>query len=313
MNLDALCHGTPVAVEPGVHLNMPRTEYDRIPAISATVLKKWLQLEAVPSEFSYWLKTRWDEPISESLLIGLALDTMLLEPGLFERKFAVIPENAPTKPSRRQREAKKPSPESIGAIAWWDSFNAKANGKQILTNPQCEIVNRMLAALRESQSIDGVFENCQKVVLIGELFGLPAKAEIDLWNVRIPHILDLKTAADVSPIWFADAARKFGYLEQASFYLLLARACGFDFKRIFTFIAVRNTAPWTVKPHQFAPFDDTDHWGLFEGTSARLKRAAAELSQRLDAGEFQDDLDWQLLKFPEWVVRNAKMDQLAML
>ena len=290
-------------------MDVERSIYDRIPALSCTVLKKWLNLGSVPSEFAYWMEHRWTEPTSEAKLLGSALDCLLLEDKL-EAKFAVVPENAPPKPSIRQRNAKRPSPESIASIAWWDAFNEEAKGKQILTSAQHEIVFHMETALKQAGCVEGVFENCEKAVLVGELFGFPCKTELDLWNERIPHIMDLKSAMDVSPAGFAAAFLKLGYVDQATFYLLLAQACGFTDKKIFSFIAVKNDEPWTVKVHNFAPFEDPDHFLLFDASRIRLARAAKELSSRLESTDFADSQDWNLIEVPEWVIRQAKLQTL---
>ena len=90
MNLSALCHGDPLPFEPGIHAGVSREAYDRIPALSATVLKKWLSLGEIPSEFAYWMRTRWEETPSEAMLLGSALDCQLLD-GDFLNRFAVAP------------------------------------------------------------------------------------------------------------------------------------------------------------------------------------------------------------------------------
>jgi PDDEXK-like domain of unknown function (DUF3799) len=315
MNLDALCpNGLAISCEPGLYMQFDRHAYDAIPAFSATVLKKWLTLGAIPSEFAYWLKERWHEPPTEALLLGAALDCSLLEPKRFHLRYAVIPESAPARPTNRQRNAKKPSEETLAAIAWWDKFNAEAQGKTILSAGQHEICLRMRDAVQAAPSIEGVFEHCQKVVLVGELFGLPCKAEIDLWNPTIAHIFDLKSAIDVLPDAFAYAASvKFGYVEQAVFYLELARACGHLVKEAFTFIAVKNAAPWTVRAYPFMPFEDSDHWTLYETTRAQLQSAAKTLARRFEDNDFRDNQDWVPLKFPEYLIRQAKLRSLEAL
>jgi PDDEXK-like uncharacterized protein DUF3799 len=308
--LRRLCQGEPQALEVGHHVGILRSFYDSIPAFSSTVLRKWLALETIPSEFAWWLENRWSEPLSDSKLLGSALDCMLLEPQEFAHKFAVLPYNAPPRPSSRTRQAKNPSPASLAAMAYWDEFNGSAAGKQILTAAQNTSCLEMMLAMRKARCVEGVFEHCQKTVFIGKLFGFPAKGEIDLWNPRIPHILELKTAVDVSRHAFARAIISFAYIEQAAFYLQLARACGFEDKRIFSWITIKNEAPWTVKVHNFAPFEDPDHFILFEAAQRRLARAARALARRLEANDFSDSQDWELVTFQEWTLRQAKIETL---
>jgi exodeoxyribonuclease VIII len=119
---DLFCNGVPLPFAPGIYRNMAREVYDRIPALSSTVIKKWIKLQSVPSVFKHWVDHRWEEQPTEALLLGSALDCLRLENGLFASKFITVPPDAPKRPSSVQRNAKKPSPETVGAIAWWNRF-----------------------------------------------------------------------------------------------------------------------------------------------------------------------------------------------
>jgi hypothetical protein len=291
--LASLCHGEPEKFSPGIYTAMERSVYDRIPALSCTALKKWLSLGEIPSEFEYWMKTRWEEPPTEAFLIGSALDCQLLD-GDFESRYAVAPVV-----DRRSNAGK----------AQWASFHAANKGKTILTQEQGELVQQMAYSLLQSESLQGVFEHCQKTVLCDELFGFPCKAEIDLFNPNSAHLLDLKTCRDVSAKWFSKAFLDFGYAEQATFYLLLAQALEIE-KRIFSFIAVKKEAPWTVRVYSFAPYDNPEHWTLFDACRVRLARAADAVTTRLEHADFRNDQDWQLLELPEWALHQAKLETL---
>ena len=100
----------------------------------------------------------------------------------------------------------------------------------------------MAASLRASESVEGVFKHCRKAVIVDTACGFPMKMEVDLWNPNSAHMMDLKTARDVSPHWWSKAFIDYGYDFQASFYLLLANAAGFE-KRIFDFACVRMSRP----------------------------------------------------------------------
>ena len=293
MNLSALCHGDPLPFEPGIHVGVSREAYDRIPALSATVLKKWLSLGEIPSEFAYWMRTRWEETPSEAMLIGSALDCQLLD-GDFSSRFAVAPDV-----DRRTTAGK----------AQWNAFKAANKSKTVLTASQSEKVAAMVQSLHVSPSLDGVFNNCKKTVLCGELWGFPCKAEIDLFTSNSEHILDLKTARDVSAHWFAKAFLDLGYDCQATFYLSLAQACGLD-KQIFDFLTVKNEVPWTCKVHSF-DINNQEHRILFDACSVKLARATGAVTTRLEFNNFTDPQDWELLQLPEWALRQAKMETLS--
>ena len=104
--LAKLCRGEPQVFAPGIYFDVPREVYDNIPALSCSVLKKWLTYQSVPGEFAHWLKeVRWLEEENDAILMGRALDCMLLEPRHFEERFAVLPLDAPRKPTDKQRGA----------------------------------------------------------------------------------------------------------------------------------------------------------------------------------------------------------------
>jgi hypothetical protein len=302
--LAKLCKTAPATVAPGIYYDVPREVYDNIPALSGSVLKKWLSLASVPGEFAAWLIERWTEPESEPLATGRALDCMLLEPNRFEERFIITPDDAPRKPTALMRNAKKPSAETLRAIAWWTEFEAAAAGKTILTAAQNTSCLEMMLSLRRSEASRGAFENCRKAVLVTELWGIPCKCETDLWNENIPHIPDLKTAADVRPDVFVRAATRFQYFEQAVFYLSVAEALGIP-KEVFTFLAVRNSKPWTVMGYNFAPAMVSDHHIIGSAIFDALKQAAEELVRRLELDEFANEPDWQFLRFPAWQVSAA--------
>jgi hypothetical protein len=296
MTYEALCPGDQVVdLEPGIHANISREAYDSIPAFSCTVLKKWLSLGGIPSEFAYWMRTRWEEKPTEALLVGRALDCAMLD-GSFERQFAVGPDV-----DRRTTAGK----------AHWTAFKAANKEKTILTADQGATVSAMAEALHKAPALNGVFENCKKTVLVGELFGFPVKCEVDLFLSQSEHLLDLKTARDVSSHWFAKAFLDLGYDCQATFYLSVARACGLE-KKVFDFVAVKNEAPWTCKVHSF-DIDNPDHRLIFDACSVRLARAAGAIATRLEHNNFKDPEDWELLEIPAWALSQAKLESLAMM
>jgi hypothetical protein len=293
-HLDRLCRGEPLRFEPGIYPNMNRLDYDNCPALSCTALKKWLSLGAKPSKFNYWLKNRWDKPPTEAFLIGSALDCRLLDGRGYSSHFAVAP-----KVDRRTNAGK----------AQWAAFEAASPGKTILTLEQGELVQQMAYSLLRTESLQGVFEHCQKTSICDPLFGFPCKAEIDLFNPNSTHLLDLKTCRDVSEEWFKKAFIDYGYAEQASFYLMLAQAAGLE-KRIFSFIGVEKEPPWAVEVYSFAPWEDEKHWMLFDACRLRLARAAGALVTRLERDDWRDDQDWKMIPIDEWVLREAKLETL---
>ena len=104
----------------------------------------------------------------------------------FKAKFATVPKDAPRRPNSLQRNAKKPSSETLHAIGFWDDFARMNVGKQILDQEQMFAVEQMAANLHASKATEkgALFRECKKTTAINlELFGgLPWKSEFDLFN-----------------------------------------------------------------------------------------------------------------------------------
>jgi hypothetical protein len=318
-SLAKLCRDVPRALEPGIYFDFPRADYDNIPALSCTVLKKWTECAKFPSRFADWLKDRWTETPTESLLIGSALDCLMLNGDSFDRCFAVVPEDAPARPSKRTRNAKKPAASSLEAIDYWDKFSEAAEGKQILSAGQYAAVLRMQRALAEAECAEGLFEHCRKAVIVAELFGFPCKCEVDLFLEKSEHLWDLKTSCDICPeSAFGRACIKLGYHIQGTFYLLMAQAAGLSEKKIFNFVAVENEKPWTPAVYSFLPYDESvlteeereKHRAIFEACRLCLARAAGGLVTRLERDRFRDPPDYRPIQFPAYAVAQARAESL---
>lgn len=301
--LNRLCRYTPIQPEPGVWPNFNRTSYDSIPAISSTVLKRWMQDEQVPARFEYWLNHRWDEARSNALIVGDALDCKVLTPAQFPLLFTTVPPDAPKRPTKIQQQAKKPSPETLQAIGFWNQFNKENEGKTILTSEQMEAVSGMSKSVLQAETTQGVFENCSKAVLVGEILTAPAKAEIDLWSPASSHIIDLKTAADASPNGFGAACAKFGYIHQAIWYLGLANSLGFEEKKQFSWIVVESAPPYVVKAYTFDPETNAQHLTLYHQTLDRMMASFSSLVLALQSDSFNHNADWQPLVVPGWSLK----------
>jgi hypothetical protein len=72
-----------------------------------------------------------DEPQTESMLLGSALDCLRLEPAPFNHHYTTVPPDLPSV-GKIQINAKKPSPETLSAIAFWHKFNEEHAHKTIL-------------------------------------------------------------------------------------------------------------------------------------------------------------------------------------
>ena len=78
MNLSFVCRdpGQVVSLpaKSALYEYLPRSDYENIPALSYSLIKKWLELESVPTEFRWYLTDRWTQVKTEALILGDALD-----------------------------------------------------------------------------------------------------------------------------------------------------------------------------------------------------------------------------------------------
>lgn len=130
--------------------SLTRQEYDAIDALSYSGMK---ELSISPAAFKKWVDERVstadtaadqevegvDEKATGDLVIGSAFHARILQPDLYDTLFASPPEDAPKRPTLKQREAKKPAPSTLEAIAFWDEFDAVNAGKTLLTKKQAAI------------------------------------------------------------------------------------------------------------------------------------------------------------------------------
>jgi len=70
--------------------------------------------------------------------------------------------------------------------------------------------------------------------------GILLKGRLDMLCIQDEWVIDLKTTDDASDLAFAYSCKKYGYFEQAAFYVDLVRA------KKFFFIAVEKEAPYAV-------------------------------------------------------------------
>ena len=196
---------------------MPSEEYHSIPALSAGGLK-----ELIRSPFHF--RNRRPLTPRASLQNGTLTHCLLLEPAEFDKRFAVVPESAPTRPSIRQRNAKKPSPETVEAIAWWDAFHASIAGKEVVDPDALAAAKAQAAAVRSVPDVAALLGTGYpeaSAFWIDDETGELCKCRPD-WVHPVDDasviLVDGKTCQDASPAGFARTVWNFRYDLQAAHY-----------------------------------------------------------------------------------------------
>lgn len=232
---------------PNVYHGMSNEDYHSGPGISNSGLGDILQ-----SPLHYYARhldpNRPPEPEKAGQLEGNLAHCAVLEPNEFDKRYAVTPADAPRKPTSIQRNAKKPSPETVKAIEWWDNWNAKTGGMITVTAEQYETALRQRDAV---WALPDVAEALSKGH--AEVSAYWRDKDTDaLCRVRPDFVhdagrsgvvlLDLKTYSDASPNEFTRQVARKAYHRQAAYYSDgYALASG---RPVLAFIFVAVEMPW---------------------------------------------------------------------
>ena len=205
--------------------------------------------EVNKSPYHYWDKyinpNRVIPEPTKQMLLGSAFHTLVLEPELFDKEYIVESANAPKRPTETQRNAKKPSNQTLSAIAFWDSFDNKAKGKTFVSLDDLERLTIMKQRVLEHPAastilnMSGVTEQSYqwKDNQTGEI----CKSRPDFHTDDGTLIVDLKTTSDASELGFQKSVHNFRYHVQAGFYLR-----SIEEAEQFVFIAVESKPPYLV-------------------------------------------------------------------
>lgn len=207
---------------------------------------------------------------TKALVVGSGLHSYLNDGAdAFKRCYVVIPPDAPRRPSKIQRNAKKPSPETLASIAFWDALETEAreHRKQIMTGDDFTLVEKLLAAVARNDFALALLTdpNTKCEVTFRKAykhFAVQCRADAinllgnDATNGR-PFIVDLKTTPSLHDGDFSTFEKSFqtyGYHRQAEFYRevvseVMGIPCDSTKRPEFYFCAVEKEAPFECQVH----------------------------------------------------------------
>lgn len=228
---------------PSIIPDMPEAEYHARPEVSKHDLD---MIRRAP--LLYWHKKANPDAASDEMNFGSLVHLAVLQPDLLESSVAFLPDDAPSRVSDRNRNAKKPSETTLEAIAWWDDWNAKTEGKQIVKPEAYERVLGIQKSLMRNPATAQFIEmeGMREASFFYELHGVKCRSRMDFSGQGI--IWDLKTCGDASASGFAKEIGSGGYHRQGALYLDAAKACDRPAKK-FVFVTVEKTAPFLCSFH----------------------------------------------------------------
>jgi hypothetical protein len=149
---------------------------------------------------------------SDALDLGSAVHTMLLEPELFMKTYAVMPSI-----NRRTTKGKEE----------YASFIQEHADKIVLTQEQYNKAYAMTHHVRQHDIVNTLLENAlfeKSIYWTDEETGLQFKVRPDIWSNKM--IVDLKTTKDLNPMSYSCSAHKYGYYLQCWMFFEACEAIG---------------------------------------------------------------------------------------
>lgn len=201
----------------------------------------------------------YESPESKAKEFGEVLDCLALTPTQWPKRFCMLPEDAPRRPSDRQRNAKKPSPETLASIEWWDDFNDRTSGASIITNELNATVHGALQRLKDNGKIAAFLgSGMTQAWVVGYYrdpetgLEVPTKALIDIVPKAEDPIFgemlgDLKSTRNAEPRQFAKDCFRYRYHMQAAWYLDHWNAATGESRNQFLHVVVENFAPFECR------------------------------------------------------------------
>lgn len=277
---------------PGLYPNVPFDTYTRWVACNHSIIKNF---SLTAAHARYRMLNQAESSSHQDL--GHALHQALLEPELFEKNVLVAPDV-----DRRTKIGK----------AEWASFQEKAKGRTIITEPEmlCLEGIRKNAAAHETINLilngPGISE--LSIVWIDPATDLTCKARLDrLAELNgYPFIVDLKTThKPASTHSWQTAIMQYALHEQAAHYqngLEVLRPLQEGFKRKYAWIVAETEPPYSVR------IFEADDYSLDIGRD-QVAKHLAQFRECLEAGVWPSwPQGMELAGLPAWALKRFDLE-----
>ena len=253
------------------------SEYHANEAVGSTLLKAIVKKSVVHA-----LTEKIEK--SDSMLMGSALHTLILDPERFSQEFLVAP-----KVDKRTKAGKEE----------WAKFLEKAEGKEVINEEQLETVNGMSRSVlshKESKKwLSGGEAEFSYYAQCPET-GIQLKCKPDFVNQG--SLIDLKSTRDASIQGFSKACANLMYPVQAAFYFDVYQLATGIQPDDFRFIAVESAAPFGVATYVLDSRDLDFGRSLYKSALKQLKKYLDEKPDSIHAFVYGEET--RNLSLPTW-------------
>ena len=297
-------------MQPGIYSDISNEDYHSGAGISKSGLDL---IRKSPMHFKARIDAPSDREPTAAQMIGTAFHSLLLEPQVFAQSYVVEPENAPRKPTSVQRNAKKPSPETIEAISFWDKFESENAGKSVLGQDANEQLLAMAHSVNRHPAAHALLTGAPGVAELSCYWndpttGVLCRCRPDYWRTD-GIIVDVKTTEDASPEGFAKSLVNWRYHVQAPFYLDGLAECikqsgetELVIPNTFVFLCVEKKPPYAVAVYLL----DAESFELGRIEYRQDLKTYAECIEHEKWPGYGDTI--QKIGVPQWhLIRNAAL------
>jgi len=316
-----------VVTEDGIY-SMSMDWYHAQPCLGPSISSTGLRTIYHESPADFWAysdlnEDRYEREGSDAFTFGRAAHALLLGDEVFSEKFAVVPIDAPPKPTTAQISARLQGRVSDSAkerFDFWDAFAAEAAGRDLLSYADLTHIERMARVMEAHPIVPLLLEGQveQSFIWQDEKTGVWLKSRLDVL-ASTGDFADLKTTRQKDPALLLRDVRKRGYDMQLGLATIaLEKVVGVPFTaeeyagRSAVLIFVYKGPPYHVMPvevdydalywarlkvrhalDQFAECMKTGHWpgpadNILTYTSAY---EAEQLQEKQAAGMFPNSAD----------------------
>lgn len=282
----------------GVLPGLPASVYHASAALGSTQIKAARRTLA---HFKAALDQRINIPASreKAFRFGDLAHSAVLEQSL--DRFAVIPEDAPRRPTAAQINAKRPSPETITTIAWWRAFEETTRGKVLIDRDDFVRLEELFDAFcdhpRAHQFVS--LSAVEQSFFTLDETGLWLKARPDGYcqdDEGGDFIIEFKSSSKPLDMFNREIAR-YGYDISAAHYIAVVEAVTGRKIRDFYYIAQESSAPYELMIYRASN-------DLLARAEVERRKLLNQISVAMRTGEFPGYPDEILeIDVPAWVYK----------
>lgn len=209
------------------------------------------EIAKTPAHYRAWVEGA-DQDETPALIFGRAYHCRILEPDVFAQTYIAETKHPFRRVSEAQRNAKKPSDETLRAIEYWDAWAKSSAGKIELSPDDSRRVEAMREAIVRHPIAGPLFTNgAAESVCVWEdrATGLLCKSRMDYWRSDLHVVADLKSTEDASQSGFARSVAGYRYhVQEAHYGAGIERVTGEPAN--FLFVAQEKRSPYAVAVYQ---------------------------------------------------------------